>query len=174
MSDMPPGHSPDPERSGKDPRRSSTAREPRVDRRRALIVALVAAVAWLVALFLPAYPVTDGDAIPGLMCAAFGALYGAWALTAWAGQLLTALVALVGVLLPHRSWVLRVLPLVVGLAAITAAATLIGMDVPLDESGNNRGEISGLGIGFYLWAASLLLVGLAPWFVRRHEEPPPS
>ncbi|MGH3349556.1 MAG: hypothetical protein ACRDPS_02735 [Nocardioides sp.] len=170
MSEMPPGYYLDPEHPGKNRRWTGTAWEPLVDRRRSLIVGLVAAGLWLVALFLPAYPVADGDAIAGLMCAAFGAIYGTWALIAWAGQFLAALIALVGVLRRRESWLLRSLPLVICVAAIAAGASLIGMDVPLDEGGDNRGEITGLGIGFYLWAASLLLVGLTPWLVRREKE----
>ena len=172
MSVVPPGYYPDPERPGKNRRWSGTAWEPLVDRRRALIVGLVALGLWVVALFLPAYPVTDGDAIPGLMCAAFGAFFGATALIAWAGQLLAAAVSLTGALRRRDSWLLKLLALVIGVAAIAVATTLIGTDVPLDEGGVNRGTITGLGIGFYLWSASLLLIGLAPWLVRRERAMP--
>lgn len=175
MSDIPPGYYSDPERPGKIRRWTGTAWEPIVDRRRALIVGLVAAGLWLVALFLPVYPVdgpeaSDGDALPGLVCAVFGAFFGAGALIAWSGQFLTTLVALIGVLRRRESWLLRLLPLVVGVAAIVVAATMIGMEVPGDEGGVTHDRITGLEIGFYVWAASVLLAALTPWTVRREKK----
>jgi len=152
---------------------TGTTWEPIVDRRKAVICFLVAMGVWFVALWLPAYPVAelsssegDGGSVLGLMCALFGLFHGPEGTVAWLGQLGVALTALVAITRRHRSAMWRWWPSALSIGAIVAAILVIGMVVSLDEGGVNKGRVTGLHVGFYVWVMSLLVAATSPHLVR--------
>ena len=57
------------------------------------------------------------------------------------------------------------------LAALLALNTLLilSQEIPLDEGGIRHTEVTGLGVGFYIWLLSLLSIGAGAVFLRQRE-----
>jgi hypothetical protein len=56
-----------------------------------------------------------------------------------------------------RRWMLTIVILLLALPVAGQTLMLFGQDLPADEAGVNRMQVTAVGIGFYFWIASLVV-----------------
>jgi hypothetical protein len=133
-----------------------------------LAVIAASLLVYVVACFVPTvyFDKPGQEPWPGLMTFILGAFALFEGYFAWLANPLLGVALL---LLIFRQWVATAV--VAGLAFLIAldALRVLGDTVPLDEAGVNKAVATGLGPGFYLWLASMLVPLAGALVLRTYE-----
>ncbi len=86
------------------------------------------------------------------------------------GWFANPLLALAMLLFLFKRWLVTLILVILTLAVAANTLTLYEQALPADEAGTNTMELVGLGVGFYLWIASMAIIGLGAiglWILNR-------
>lgn len=89
------------------------------------------------------------------------------------GWFANPLLALALLLFLFKRWLLTLILVILTLAVAANTLTLYGQTLPADEAGVNKMELVSLGVGFYLWIASMVIIGLGAiglWALNRRAK----
>jgi hypothetical protein len=133
-----------------------------------LIVLSISAALFIVACATPGLYITSTNAPPGPWLGIHILVIGWTAF--FVGQfawLANCLLLAAAVLFMFRRWMLTIALSLLALPIAAQTFMLIGQDLPADEAGVNRMQVTAVGIAFYFWIASLVVPILGALWLRQ-------